>query len=107
MRQLIRTLAVGLVAGLALLLGAAPALAHTRLSSSDPADGASLASPPERISLVFNETVQAEFSTITVAGPDGGEWQAGAVEGAGDEVSVALRPLGPAGEYRVGYRVVA
>ena len=106
-RPVIRTLAVGLLAGLALLLGAAPAFAHTRLISSDPGEGARLDTPPERISLTFNETVQSEFSTITVVGPDGGEWQAGAVEGAGDALSVGLRPLGPAGEYRIGYRIVA
>ena len=39
---LLRLLAAALVAVVTLLLGASPALAHTRLVSSDPADGAML-----------------------------------------------------------------
>ena len=57
-------------AALALLLGAAPAFAHTRLQSSDPADGASLDAGPQRVSLTFNEPMQAGFATVTVIGPD-------------------------------------
>ena len=36
---------------------AGPASAHAALRSSDPADGASLPTPPEQISLVFTEPV--------------------------------------------------
>ncbi|HZG90253.1 MAG TPA: copper resistance CopC family protein [Pseudonocardia sp.] len=102
-----RGLAVALLCGLALLLGAGPALAHTRLLSSDPADGATLDTGPSRVTLTFNESVPAEFASLTVVGPDGTEYQSGdptAVDGA---LSTAVDPLGPAGRYQVGYRVVS
>lgn len=103
----LRALALALLTGLALLTAAAPALAHTRLVGSDPADGASLATAPDRVALTFNEAMQADFSTVTVVGPDGAEWQTGEVAASGDTVTVAVRPLGPAGRYEIGYRVVS
>ena len=51
----LRAIAVTVLCVAALLLGAAPAFAHTRLQSSDPADGASLDAGPQRVSLTFNE----------------------------------------------------
>jgi methionine-rich copper-binding protein CopC len=103
----LRTVAVGLLAGLALLLGATPALAHTRLLSSDPTDGASLDTAPEHVSLTFNETMTPGFSTITVVGPDGAHYETGQVGAEGGTVSIALLPLSPAGRYEIGYRVVS
>ncbi|HYH28816.1 MAG TPA: copper resistance CopC family protein [Pseudonocardia sp.] len=105
--RLVRAAAVTLVAGLALLLGAAPAFAHTRLQSSDPADGANLDTPPEQVSLTFNETMTPGFSTLTVVGPDGNHYEDGEVTADGGTVSIAVLPLGPAGEYEIGYRVVS
>jgi copper resistance protein C len=103
----LRTVAVGLLAGLALLLGSTPALAHTKLLSSDPADGASLDSAPQHVSLTFNETMTPGFSTITVVGPDGAHYETGQVGAEGGTVSIALLPLSPAGRYEIGYRVVS
>ncbi|OZM82375.1 copper resistance CopC family protein [Pseudonocardia sp. MH-G8] len=106
--RFVRAIAVTLLAGLALLLGAAPALAHTRLQSSDPTDGASLDSAPEQVALTFNEPMSPEFSTITVIGPDGQtNYQDGAVTAEGGTISTRLLPLGPAGRYEIGYRVVS
>jgi copper resistance protein C len=93
--------------GLALLLSAAPASAHNVLISSDPVDGASLATGPERVSLTFDLPVQPGFTTVTVTGPDGNQWQAGAPAEQGAVVSVPVQPLGPAGEYTVGYQVLS
>jgi methionine-rich copper-binding protein CopC len=104
---LLRTLAVGLLCGLTLLTGATPALAHTRLQSSDPADGSSTATAPQRVSLTFNEPMQAGFATLTVVGPNGTAYQSGDVTADGGTVSVAVSPLGPAGRYEIGYRVVS
>ena len=103
----VRAVAVAVLCGLALLVGAAPAFAHTRLQSSDPADGASVATAPSRVSLTFNEATQQGFNTITVVGPDGSAWQSGEVTAEGNSVSVGLRPLGPAGRYEIGYRVIS
>jgi len=106
-RVVLRLLAATLAACVVLLLGAAPAFAHTRLESSDPADGSSVGSGPDTISLTFNEDIQAEFATIKVIGPDGSEYQTGAVSSAGSRLSTSVSPLGPAGAYEVGYRVVS
>lgn len=99
--------AVTLLCALALLVGAAPAFAHTRLQSSDPADGTSLGAGPQRVSLTFNERMQSGFATLTVIGPDQQPYQSGEVEANGGTVSVGVAPLGPAGRYEVGYRVVS
>jgi copper resistance protein C len=107
MRRTLRLVAVTLLCGIALLLGTSPAFAHTRLESSDPADGASLDAGPQRISLTFNESIPAEFTTLTVVGPDGVSYQTGQVTSENGTVSTAVLPLGPAGRYEVGYRVVS
>jgi methionine-rich copper-binding protein CopC len=106
-RYLARLAVAGVAACVALVLGAAPAFAHTRLESSDPADGASLSAAPEAVSLTFSEDIDPGFATITVVGPDGTSYQTGDVTGDGGEVRTAVSPLGPAGNYEIGYRVVS
>jgi methionine-rich copper-binding protein CopC len=106
-RRLLRALSVALLCGLALLLGTSPAFAHTRLESSDPADGASLDAAPTQVSLTFNESVPAEFAQITVIGPDGTSYPTGAVVAADGVLTAPVAGLGPAGRYEIGYRVVS
>jgi methionine-rich copper-binding protein CopC len=102
-----RALVVTLV-GVAVMLGAAaPAFAHSQLVGSDPTDGASLAAGPPQISLTFNEDMPPGFDAVTVVGPDGKVWQDGEVTTSGPTVSIPVAPLGPAGRYQVGYRVVS
>jgi copper resistance protein C len=102
-----RVVAVTLLCAVTLLFGAAPAFAHTRLQSSDPADGSSLGAGPQRVSLTFNEPMQTGFATLTVIGPDGRPYQSGEVAANGGTVSIGVAPLGPAGRYEIGYRVVS
>jgi methionine-rich copper-binding protein CopC len=102
-----RVVAVTLLCAVTLLFGAAPAFAHTRLQSSDPADGTSLGAGPQRVSLTFNEPMQTGFATVTVIGPDGRPYQSGEVAANGGTVSIGVAPLGPAGRYEIGYRVVS
>lgn len=97
---------------LALLLGAGTgaghaAAAHNVLISSDPAEGATLATSPARISLTFDLPVQPGFTTVTLTGPDGNQWQAGAPVEDGAVVTAPVRELGPAGEYTIGYQVLS
>lgn len=106
-RTTARAVVLAVLCGLALLLGAGQALAHARLLGSDPADGATLPTAPQRVSLHFNEAMPADFSTVTVTGPDGAAWQTGPVTADGTTLAVALRPLGPAGRYEIGYRVIS
>ena len=106
--RLIRSTAVALLIGFTLLVGAGTASAHARLLSSDPADGTSLDAAPETISLTFNEEVGgAEFSTVTVVGPDGTNYQSGPLTVSGSSLSSAVSPLGAAGAYQIGYRVIS
>ena len=106
-RTALRLLAATVAACVALLLGAAPAFAHTRLESSNPTDKSSVDAAPESVSLTFNEDVSAEFATMSVVGPDGTNYQTGQVSAGGGQVSTAVSPLGPAGVYQIGYRVVS
>ena len=106
-RVALRLLAATVAACLALLLGAAPAFAHTRLESSDPADKSSVDTAPESVSLTFNEDISAEFASMSVVGPDGTNYATGPVSATGGQVSTAVSPLGPAGAYEIGYRVVS
>jgi methionine-rich copper-binding protein CopC len=105
--RILRAVTVTLLAGLALLLGAGPALAHSRLQSSNPSNGASLDTAPQQVSLTFNEEMTPGFSTITVVGPDGTHYETGDVAADGGTVSRSVLPLGPAGQYKIGYRVVS
>ena len=102
-----RWLAITATAGLVLLGSAGPAVAHDSLVSSDPKDGAQLATGPSRITLTFDLPVNAGFNTITVTGPDGQHWNTGDVATSGNSASTEVLPLGPAGEYVTGYRVVS
>jgi copper resistance protein C len=96
-----------LTAGLALVLSATPALAHTELRGSDPAAGAALAGPPQQVQLTFTEAVTLPDNPVTVTGPDGSRWTVGTANVAGAVVTVPVRPVGPAGDYVIDYRVVA
>lgn len=54
-----------------LLLSCGSALAHARLVETYPADGETLAEPPEQVQLRFNEPVEAEFDPIEVYDQEG------------------------------------
>ncbi|WP_063780733.1 copper resistance CopC family protein [Nonomuraea sp. SBT364] len=83
-----------------------PARAHNVLVGSDPADGATLAAPPGRITLVFDQPARQGYAQIGVTGGDGSPWADGAAVVSAEKVSVAVKPL-PAGRYVVGYRILS
>ncbi len=89
------------------LAGAGAASAHAALVAADPADHATLAEPPQRVTATFNEEMQEAFAAMTVVGPDGNLWSTGDPQVQGTTVSVAVRPLGAAGTYTVNYRVTS
>ena len=90
------------------ILGAAPlANAHTVLLSSDPAAESTMNVGPQRVTATFNEELQSAFAAMTVVGPDGNLWSAGEPEVRGPDVSIGMRPTGPAGRYTVNYRVTS
>ncbi|GAA1030086.1 MULTISPECIES: copper resistance CopC family protein [Amycolatopsis] len=105
MRKALLALAIS---GVALLGTATPALAHNVLINSDPANGASVAKGPAKVTLTFDQYVQnADVNQIAVTGPDGSQWAEGPVTVENNVLSAPLRPLGPAGKYTVGYRVLS
>ncbi|HZQ30299.1 MAG TPA: copper resistance CopC family protein [Mycobacterium sp.] len=98
-----------LLAGLvALAIAVAPtAAAHAVRIATDPVQGARLSAGPAQVSATFNEPLQTAFADMTVVGPDQHLWTTGDPHLQGAVISIALRPLGPAGRYTVNYRVTS
>ncbi|MGW0178568.1 copper resistance CopC family protein [Nocardia sp. NPDC003345] len=92
---------------LGLVLAAGPAAAHSTVVGSDPADGATVDTGPARATITFNEPLQPDFPAMTVVGPDGNLWSKGDPVVAGRDISVEVGELGPAGVYRMAYRVTS
>ncbi|MEO9326990.1 copper resistance CopC family protein [Gordonia aurantiaca] len=106
-RTLVLVLAVLACLGVVSTWVAPAASAHSRLVSSDPDNGASLESGPETVTLTFNEPIQTAYAVVNVVGPDNHFWQEGEPKVDGENVSVAVRELGPTGKYTVNYRVTS
>lgn len=102
-----RQLLIWSVAVIGLLVGTGTAWAHNVLISSDPANGASLPAGPAKVTLKFDLPVQQSFSTVTVLGPDGLHYEGGPARVDSNSVSAPVNPLGAAGKYTVGYRIVS
>lgn len=104
-RALLATVALTAVA---MLATATPASAHNVLISTDPAKNASLETGPARITLTFDAPVQGgDINQVAVTGPDGSRWAEGSVAVSGNVVTAPVRPLGPAGVYTVGFRILS
>lgn len=95
------------LACLAFAMAATPAAAHTKLQSSDPKSDARLENAPGEITLVFNDPLRGRYTQVGVKGPDGENYETGPPRTVDGTVTQRLRPLRPAGKYRIGYRVVA
>ncbi|MEO8251629.1 MAG: copper resistance protein CopC [Chloroflexota bacterium] len=98
----------------ALVLGGALALpreaaAHALLIASDPAAGATLATPPTLVSLTFGEAPDLKLTAVRVLDASGHDQAAGPIQGVAGEptqVRVALKPL-PDGVFTVAWRTVS
>ncbi len=89
-------------------MGVSPAGAHAELESSDPKDGATLASAPAAMTFVFGEEILAEGNAVTLTDVAAdARLEVGPVEVEGDTVSVTWPVSSPAGEFRAAYRVVS
>jgi methionine-rich copper-binding protein CopC len=106
-RQLVSAL-LGAAVLASLLLGAVgPASAHDAVESTSPAAGATLAAPPEAVSLTLNQNPLAVGSQILVNDAAGTNWADGPVEIVDNVVSQKLKPGAAAGQYTVLWRVVS
>lgn len=79
--------------------------AHTQLSSSTPADGATLNAPPDELVLTFSEPVT--LTAVSVHAADGVEHEIEALpREPAAEHAVAAPGLGP-GEYSIDWRALS
>jgi copper transport protein len=101
---LVVLLAGWLVGGVAT---AGPAAAHATLVSTDPAEGARLASAPARVTLEFSEGVSLGAGYARVLAADGTRVDTGTAVVDGRVLTVPLRPGLPDDGYLVTYRVVS
>lgn len=98
----------GILASLMLLVGVAPAGAHAELDSSDPVDGATLASAPSALTFTFGEDVLEQGNAVTLTVVDSGSrLELGPLGVDGAVVSVDWPAASPAGTFRAAYRVVS
>ncbi len=105
--KIARLLGALLLAFTGLLVLAGPASAHAELTSSSPADGATLAAPPRKIELTFEEPVTLQPDPISVTGPDGAKWSVSTPTVTDAVITAAVNPAGPAGAYTLTYKVVS
>jgi copper transport protein len=101
---LVVLLAAWLVGGVAT---AGPAAAHATVVSTDPAEGARLASVPSRVTLEFSEGVSLGAGYARVLAADGTRVDTGTAVVDGPVLTVPLRPGLPDDGYLVTYRVVS
>ncbi|WLQ08452.1 copper resistance CopC family protein [Arthrobacter oryzae] len=106
-RHLLRALIGALFFTAAVLTAAAPASAHDAAESSSPAQGATVAAPPETVSVTFNKAPLALGSQFQVKDAAGTDWAEGPVEIVDNVASQKLRTGAPAGEFTVLWRVVS
>lgn len=96
-----------LAAAILALAATAPVAAHTDLLSTDPADGQSLAEPPEQVVLRFSADLLAAGAQLRVVDESGTQVELGPVRVQKRTVSADWPASAATGAYRVSYRAVA
>lgn len=105
--KIARLLTASVLALAGVLAFAGPASAHAELTSSSPAEGASLAAAPSKVELTFEEPVTLQPDPISVTGPDGAKWTVATPTVVDATISAAVTPSGSAGAYTLTYKVVS
>ncbi len=93
-----------------LLIGTAQAaLAHAEYVSSEPGQGANVASAPSIVSVTLSEDLDPGATTIQVLGPTGQDLTAGTTEVSTSATKVATVPINAGGDgiYTVNWRTVS
>ncbi|GAA1818078.1 copper resistance CopC family protein [Actinomadura chokoriensis] len=102
---MIRRLAAGALAvGTVLALTAAPASAHTALTSANPAKDATVPAPSQ-IVLTYADPVRLPRVVLMDASKK--QYQSGSAQAVDNKVTQAVGGALPNGEYTVGWRVVS
>jgi methionine-rich copper-binding protein CopC len=108
LRKAVTRVLAGIMLAGALALGwQAPALAHDKLDSSSPKDGAALDAAPSEIVLTYSDAVQTSFANVVVSGPGGTNIAEGKPQVVGNKVTQPVKSEAPNGTYTVSWRVVS
>ena len=97
-----------LLGALAVLVAAAgPAFPHAFVDTSVPADRSTVREAPREVTVRFTESVELEFSRITVKSGGGETVSTGPIrQPSGNTLTVGLKTLGP-GSYTIEWRVLS
>lgn len=106
-RQFVASAVAALLLAATVLFGATPASAHDEAVSSSPADGTTVATVPDSVSVTFNNRPLALGASIAVNDSSGKNWADGSVEIVDAVVSQKLISGAPAGKYTVVWRVAS
>lgn len=106
-RQLLSAVLGALVCAAAALGSLPPAAAHDAAETTDPAQGATVAAPPEHVSVTFSKQPLGLGARFSVKDSTGAEWADGPVEIVDNVALQKLKPGAPAGAYSVAWRVVS
>src|SRR4051794_22641080 len=101
-----RRLAPALLALGLLVLAPTAAFAHDALEATNPAAGTTVTQLPSSVVLTFSETPLEIGTQVEVTGPSGSV-SSGAPTISGRDVTQALAPSAPGGDYTVSYRVTS
>ena len=90
-----------------LVAASGPASPHAFVEASVPADRSTVREAPGEVTVRFTESVELEFSRITVKSGTGETMSTGPVrQPAGNTLTVGLKALGP-GSYTIEWRVLS
>lgn len=104
MKKWVTAATLGLLA--VVLIPAAPAFAHAKLTGSNPQAGQMITADLPAITLSFSGPVKAELTTILVAGPDGVNMVSGPATAADVTLTQPVKAL-PPGQIKVTWRTVS
>jgi methionine-rich copper-binding protein CopC len=90
-----------------LVLSTGVAAAHAKLESMTPVDGSSMAAPPAKVVLTFNEPVGSNGTQVLVKAPSGTNVASGDVQVIDNTVTQPVGAMIEAGKYQIEARVVS
>lgn len=92
-----------------LFVTAGPASAHAVVTSSTPADGQAVGTPPQEVQITFSESVSSDLGGLTVLNSNGErvDNDDSSVGGTGTVLRASVQDNLPNGTYVMNYRVVS
>lgn len=106
-RFVLRAAAIAAASALVVIGAASSAAAHAKLESMTPGDGTSMAAPPTKVVLTFDEPVGSNGTQVQVNSPSGKNVANGDVQVVDNTVTQPVGAMVEAGKYTVEARVVS